>query len=572
MGNFHHIGSHRSAIDQTTPAVPAKKADATSPLTHALLKALNSCFPGDQIKALNVVWGKEEKSLAGFAQRFDEIKKDFLGKAPASPAGQDPDVNFRLFVTKQISQKLGSPLEEQIRHLLDKHGDASMTSNPDQPALFQKELGLLLDKMQEALVPMSGIDLTQCLEAAGLGPAKPDASEAYLPSQSIILHDAAITQLPAAVSGFHNHVATAPAQLPAQPIAAPAAPKISPAIAHKQAMLAALDCFPDTLKNKAAFHSVKTAMDVYSGAMKTYRGAAQNALIARHPDAIAAGVASIKIYSHLRDKKAQSVAFGRDLVNIEMGANLSKFNLAALGCKESKIRSSKEARRPGNAVSIAMRAPVQVASGRVARPVILSVAAPALDTHVQPEWHAYVKGTKLDRQHHLTNIGKLDTNAYKKAMQALSAHIQQCAQDHPGHRVVLSGYGLNNFIKALSAADQVRAKDVGMTEMAKLIDALAARGIAVAFTGLDRNDPIFTGIQAKTTTTIMFTGAIPQDWIQDTDMIVNAWDPHSLAGNGCAQDNSMDGFVGRSSLTHEIHAAACKLYSEGLLSEVNNTL
>ena len=39
-----------------------------------------------------------------------------------------------------------------------------------------------------------------------------------------------------------------------------------------------------------------------------------------------------------------------------------------------------------------------------------------------------------------------------------------------------------------------------------------------------------------------FPSGVPCD---DETLIVNAWDPHSLVGNGNAADNSLDGFVGR---------------------------
>jgi hypothetical protein len=44
---------------------------------------------------------------------------------------------------------------------------------------------------------------------------------------------------------------------------------------------------------------------------------------------------------------------------------------------------------------------------------------------------------------------------------------------------------------------------------------------------------------------------------------VNAWDPHALVGNGCAKDNSLDGYIGRNSLVHEAHALACMLHAHG---------
>lgn len=45
-------------------------------------------------------------------------------------------------------------------------------------------------------------------------------------------------------------------------------------------------------------------------------------------------------------------------------------------------------------------------------------------------------------------------------------------------------------------------------------------------------------------------------WIDNKTMIVNAWDPCSLVGNGCGADDALDGFVVRNSLVHEAHAHA----------------
>jgi hypothetical protein len=56
-------------------------------------------------------------------------------------------------------------------------------------------------------------------------------------------------------------------------------------------------------------------------------------------------------------------------------------------------------------------------------------------------------------------------------------------------------------------------------------------------------------------------GAIPGNWIKDGDLILNAWDSHSLLGNGLAKDNSIDGFIGRSSLIHFMHALMCSMFN-----------
>ena len=39
-------------------------------------------------------------------------------------------------------------------------------------------------------------------------------------------------------------------------------------------------------------------------------------------------------------------------------------------------------------------------------------------------------------------------------------------------------------------------------------------------------------------------GDIP-DILDETSLFVNAWDPHSVVGNGNAQDKSLDGYFGR---------------------------
>jgi hypothetical protein len=49
-------------------------------------------------------------------------------------------------------------------------------------------------------------------------------------------------------------------------------------------------------------------------------------------------------------------------------------------------------------------------------------------------------------------------------------------------------------------------------------------------------------------------------------IIVNAWDPCSVIGNGCNNDHSIDGFIGRNSLVHEAHVMLIQAFRENLLT------
>ena len=93
-------------------------------------------------------------------------------------------------------------------------------------------------------------------------------------------------------------------------------------------------------------------------------------------------------------------------------------------------------------------------------------------------------------------------------------------------------------------------------------------GIEVGFTdlGSDLCDKINQRI-GPNQTTVKFLGKIPGDWINDGDLLLNAWDPHSLLGNKLAVDNSIDGFIGRSTLIHFMHALICSMYNAGVIEK-----
>jgi hypothetical protein len=98
--------------------------------------------------------------------------------------------------------------------------------------------------------------------------------------------------------------------------------------------------------------------------------------------------------------------------------------------------------------------------------------------------------------------------------------------------------------------------------LAEVVIELRKQGKDVGFTDIDHVfcDKINAKIDEKKLH-IKVLGRIPGTWIHDGDLMLNAWDPSSLLGNGLAADNSLDGFYGRNSLIHFQHALLCMMRS-----------
>lgn len=290
------------------------------------------------------------------------------------------------------------------------------------------------------------------------------------------------------------------------------------------------------------------------------RSKAQKDLYEKHKREIGRHVWEMKVYSRLDPQTAMKVAMTRDVENIAMKRPYLEKNKNSelIGCEGSLMARkddslAKNARLAGNQVCLAMRAAVKVGA-TVVQPLILSVPAPALDTQLQAEWSEYVheKGPKT---------GKLNRGRYEKSMSSIAEHILACARDNPGHRVVLSGFGLANFIKGLPPEEQEIARQVGRDVMVQLMADLKKENIDFAYMAGRQDDAPWNKIDPKP----HYLGKFPDkkdttSWLQSTDIIVNAWDPHSLVGNGNKDDDSLDGRVGRISLVHEQNALGCNIY------------
>lgn len=313
-----------------------------------------------------------------------------------------------------------------------------------------------------------------------------------------------------------------------------------------------LDIFPAEWRSDPEWPKVIASLNAYMYSFAPYQGEAQRALLAANPQALLEGLATISVYSSLPAEELLRVAYERDIVNIQMDKPFDEsINEKVLGCKASRMMESDLAQKPGSQLSMSMKVPVLTQSGATRRPTILSVSAPALDTSNQPEWTHYVKE------------GRLDRNAYRTAFLTLAGHIEQCvaAPENKGAQLVLSGFGMTNFLSGLSDDEKGVAKQIGADVFVDLINKLRAQGVDVVYTDASGSSPPWPAVNAALGAhPLTCVGSIPGDWITDQQIIVNAWDPHALVGNGCARDRSLDGYVGRNSLVHELHALACMLY------------
>lgn len=270
-------------------------------------------------------------------------------------------------------------------------------------------------------------------------------------------------------------------------------------------------------------------------------------------------VESFTMYTALPTETANKMATERELVNIRMKGKSASENERVLGHKKSLAQRDPTVIQPGQQLSLATKTKIRCKDGRLREITLLSGSSPALDVASQPEADIYTYksssgGRKLNRQRFAVT---LDT---------LKSHILQCAgQETNCPRVVLAGIGTVNFLKLLDEQHKRYAEDMIVRMLAEVVTELRAQKKTVVFT--DINDEFCKKINAELggqTSPISFVGDIPGNWIEDDDLMLNAWDPNSLLGNGLAADNSLDGFYGRSSLIHFQHALLCMMTSLGI--------
>ncbi len=281
-------------------------------------------------------------------------------------------------------------------------------------------------------------------------------------------------------------------------------------------------------------------------------------------------------YQGALSNENKQMALQRELWNVTMKAAAADENKAALGCERSYANerakdsqaSIPDCLLPGNQLSVTMKTPLQKKNLEIVNITVISCTAPALDTGLQPEFKAYVfGGNQLQEQ-------KLDEQAYRKSFDCIKNQVLAAAKAHPeANRVALPAIGMNAFLTGLTEQNKKTAIKIGSETLAELAIELRDIGKEVLITDLSNHGIVWQQVnnflESRKQDPLAFGGPIPGDWITEGMMVLNAWDPHSLVGNGLSNDDSIDGYLGRSTLTHLIHALHCAAYAENIPLDFN---
>ena len=331
--------------------------------------------------------------------------------------------------------------------------------------------------------------------------------------------------------------------------------------AHKGKISELLSNAPSALTLHPGWKTVEQNMGCYVEATIDLQGEIFDRLLEKYGDQLFSLLETAKIQSTLSEEKAIQMATTRDVFNIAMNTLNEEINENSIGCPRSLGRAGdKEVIEPGKQISLCINTPIDCGNGDVKEISVLSCIAPALDTNGQPEFEKYVTGKK-------TSEYKLKRQDYQLSLSTIKQQILETAREKNPPRVILSAIGANAFLSALPDHEREVARNMIANMLAETARELGAMGIEIGFTDVNEN---FCGrintINANGPT-IKVLGKIPGDWIKNRDLLLNAWDTHSLLGNGLGADNSLDGYIGRSSLIHFMHALICSMYHAGVIGD-----
>jgi len=317
-------------------------------------------------------------------------------------------------------------------------------------------------------------------------------------------------------------------------------------------------------------------------------------------------VDSIRVISNLLPEHANHAAFNRDVYHIPPYLTPENTNQTMLGAKGSAVRlgggNDNVYIQPNAQVSILQSTTMMLneeSDNKIVNLYVLSVSAPALDdtsiiftfdefgvdpttvnkkSKARPEMETYLDTSKTPPAFHKKN--------YELAHDTLGNHILTATQHCDPKRVVLSAFGMSSFLSALEVIDERASKptcykntaqNIAAKSLAATIKTLQEEGKEVCFSDVlskssterfatqtywDRVNAALKMLNAKPLNPVNGTNsALGANWARKTDMLVNAWDPDSLVGNGLLMDKSFDGFFGCMTTANPVHMAACDRYN-----------
>ena len=201
-------------------------------------------------------------------------------------------------------------------------------------------------------------------------------------------------------------------------------------------------------------------------------------------------------------------------------------------------------------IAIFCRTPVittrMISPAKVKYANILSAIAPALDTQDQPDYRYLASDPRQPKRNY----------KYACMMAAAFRHIRVCFLEGGFRRLIMTGLGMGNF-KCYAEELDIDAEHV--------FRECLFRGLSDLFRS-DTSNNYGREMWLNCIRTVVLREHIPAELRQqvvlkaldiqtlidnlsqaelDESLIINAWDPFSMVGNGNAGDISLDGYVGR---------------------------
>jgi hypothetical protein len=208
-----------------------------------------------------------------------------------------------------------------------------------------------------------------------------------------------------------------------------------------------------------------------------------------------------------------------------------------------------ERRLPPN-ISVYCYTPVRSGDGKqeVMRHVINSVGV-ALDTEYQPDFQvlfakpAPVWNSTIPPPSWLLEIRRIIREAYHCLL--------ACAQDLGLKKIAICHLGGGVFSDKYPGGKDAYINQVWLPVVSTLLNEQGKFIVEVMLLGaLDNMSPGVKQLQLQVKCNVKAGGQIPSSAFalgSEHVLFQNAWDPHSICGNGNSKDKSLDGFFGRSS-------------------------
>ena len=205
----------------------------------------------------------------------------------------------------------------------------------------------------------------------------------------------------------------------------------------------------------------------------------------------------------------------------------------------------KEHKTLGPNLALYARCEMSKSQNRLKSPIMVHVMnsiAFAFDSTEQPDYDYYMRNYNAKKERELLD-----------AMTDVIRLIFTCAVDHKLTKICLSYIGGGFFKEKFKPSKDCIYKtylDFFMEAFERATCVLVDAGVVLDEVSVMRDDSVYMRIYDLIETrkvniaSTNLVGDIP-DILDETSLFVNAWDPHSVVGNGNAQDKSLDGYFGR---------------------------